>query len=151
MSQALFAVAGLLPAAVLLRHGGVLLPVLAPILGVLLPPLACAIAADLSIYGIGGQLCTVVVGAPPALALGQTANFLTRLERGRLKFALAISAAPQVHTGVVAPSGFPESTTPTDLEASVEWVPRPRQWAFPATTFPGKLRSFQTGDDNRQS
>jgi hypothetical protein len=42
---------------------------------------------------------------------------------------------------------FPVSTTPPDLEASVEWVPRPRQWAFLATTFPGKLRSFQTGDD----
>ena len=44
---------------------------------------------------------------------------------------------------------FPASTTPTDLETAVEWVPRPRQWAFPATTFPGKLRSFQTGDDKR--
>ena len=46
---------------------------------------------------------------------------------------------------------FPVSTTPSDLEASVEWVPRPRQWAFPATTFPGELRSFQTGDDSPAS
>ena len=103
MSQALFAVAGLLPAAVLFRHGGVVLPVFAPIIGMLLPPLAGAIATDLSIFGIGGQLCAVVVGAPAALALRQTANFLTRLERGWLELLLAVSAAPQVHTGVVAP------------------------------------------------
>ena len=102
MSQALLAVTGLLPTAVLFRPGGVILPVLAPIVGMLLSPLACAIAADLSILGIGGQLCAVILGPPPALALGQAANFLTRLEQGRLELALAISAAPQVHTGVVA-------------------------------------------------
>ena len=93
---------------------------MAPIIRMLLPPLAGAIAADIPIFGIGGQLCAVIVGTPPALALGQAANFLTRLEPGRLELALAISAAPQVHTGVVAPYGFPESTTPTDLEAAVE-------------------------------
>src|SRR6185312_11789131 len=103
MSQALLAVAGLLPTAVLLRRGGVALPVLLPIVGMLLPPLAGTIAADLSIFGIGGQFCAVVVGTPPALALGHAANFLTRLERGRLELALAISATPQVHTAVVAP------------------------------------------------
>jgi hypothetical protein len=86
----------------------------------LMPPLAGAIATDIPIFGIGGQPCAMVVGTPPALALGQTANLLTRLIPGRLELALAISAAPQVHTGVVAPCGFPESTTPTDLEAAVE-------------------------------
>ena len=30
---------------------------------------------------------------------------------------------------------FPVSTTTPDLEASIEWVPRLRQWAFQATTF----------------
>ncbi len=58
--------------------------------------------------------------AAGARHFGQAANFLTRLELGRLELALAISAAPQVHTGVVSPYGFPESTTPTDLEAAVE-------------------------------
>jgi hypothetical protein len=36
----------------------------------LLPPLAGAIAADVPIFGIAGQLCAVVVGTPPALAIG---------------------------------------------------------------------------------
>lgn len=102
MSQSLAAVAGLLPETVLFRPGGVVLPVLLPIVGMLLPPLAGAIAADLSIFRIGSQFYAAVVGTPPALTLGQAANFLTRLERGRLELALAISAVPQVHTGVVA-------------------------------------------------
>ncbi|MCL4852102.1 MAG: hypothetical protein KJZ78_12075 [Bryobacteraceae bacterium] len=102
MAQSPPLVPDLLPAPVLLGGSGATVSVLLPVVGMLLTPFAGAIAADVAVLGIGGDLGAVIITAPLALAIGLATDFLTRLELGRPEGALAISAAPQIHTGVVA-------------------------------------------------
>jgi len=59
------------------RHRlGVCDPVALPVIWMARPPLLLAIAADLAVFGIGGDLLPVVIGAALTLANGFTADRL---------------------------------------------------------------------------
>jgi hypothetical protein len=77
--------------------------ILFPITGIAGAPLARAVPADLAVYGVCGDLLSVVVGAPSSLAIRRAAYLLAGLELRRLEALLAITATPFMHTGVVVP------------------------------------------------
>ncbi len=142
-------------------HGlGVFGPVALPVIRMARPPLLLAIAADVAVFGIGGDLLPVVVGATLTLAIGFTANRLQGPKLGRLKGLLTVAAAPFPHTAVVAPrrgarDGPAQTTKRADLflagigrmanehrlrtayrpaaglETAVECIPRPRRCLCP--------------------
>jgi len=97
------AVTELLPFAVTGHGVGVFGPVALPVIRMARPPLLLAIAADVSVFSIRGDLLPVVVGAALTLANGFAADRLQRLKLGRLKGLLTVAAAPFPHTAVVAP------------------------------------------------
>ena len=89
--------------AVLLNGGGVLLPVLLPVIGIAGAPFSGTVAADVAIFRIGGEFGAVIVGAAKALAVGLAANGLTALELRRLESLLAVDATRFTHmNGVVS-------------------------------------------------
>jgi len=87
----------LLPFAVTSHGVGVFGSVALPVIRMAGPPLLLAIAADVAVFGIAGDLLPVVVGAAPTLANGFTADRLKRLKLGRLKRLLTVAAAPFPH------------------------------------------------------
>jgi hypothetical protein len=97
------AVTELLPFAVARNGVGVFGPVALPVIWMAGPPLLLAIAADVAVFGIGGDFLPVVVGAALTSANGFTADRLQRLKLGRSKGLLTVAAAPFPHTIVVAP------------------------------------------------
>jgi hypothetical protein len=76
---------------------GVFVAVPPPILRVTRPPLPATVAANIAVFGIGGDLLPVVVSAAPTLANGFTADRLQRLKLGRLKGLLTVATAPFPH------------------------------------------------------
>jgi hypothetical protein len=82
---------------------------------------------------------TVVISAPPPLAIGLATHLLVGLLLGWLENFVAVAAAPFDHTGVVAPSA-------QDLETAIEYVPRPRPWPL-STSKPAEMLSFYSGAD----
>ena len=82
--------------------GRMRLPVLFPVIRMLLPPLAGALAAGFGVFGIGGQPAAVKLRLTLPLAFSPAANVLLRLVSGWLKCLLAKPATPLKHEGVVA-------------------------------------------------
>ena len=83
--------------------GGILLPILFPVIGIAGAPFPETIATDIAVFGIGGEFGAVIIGAATALALGLTANGLAALELRRLEDLLAVEATPFTHmNGVVS-------------------------------------------------
>jgi hypothetical protein len=79
-------------------HGiGVFGPVALPVIWMVRPPLPLAIAADVAVFGIGGDLLPMVVDAAPTLANGFTTDRLPGLKLGRSKRLLTVAAAPFAH------------------------------------------------------
>src|SRR5215467_9202345 len=72
-------------------------PVLSPIVGVIVAPLAGAFAADLAILGIRNQFLFAAVGATALLASCLGAHGLLRMASRRLELLAAITAAPLNH------------------------------------------------------
>jgi hypothetical protein len=87
----------LLAVAVTGHYVGVFGPVVLPVIWMALPPLLLAIAADVAVFGIGGDLLSVVVGAALTLANGFIANRLEGLKLGRSKRLLTVATAPFPH------------------------------------------------------
>ena len=65
-------------------------------------PFSGAIATNIAVLRIGGNLLAVVFGSALSLAYQFAADSLTRLKLRKLKGLLAIAAAPFPHTAVVA-------------------------------------------------
>jgi hypothetical protein len=84
-----------LQVAIAVHGGGMSLPVGFLITGMLLSPLAPAVADDLGVLGIVGDPLAMVIGTPLPLALRLAADVLLRMElRGRERL-MAITAAAQ--------------------------------------------------------
>jgi hypothetical protein len=81
----------------LLNGGGILLPVLFPVIGIAGAPFSGTVAADVAVFGIGGEFTAVIIGAPTALAVGLAAYGLAALELRRLEILLAVEATPFTH------------------------------------------------------
>src|SRR5436305_965544 len=77
--------------------------VLTPVFGVARPPLAGAIAADVAVFGIGGDLLPVIVGPTLTLTASFATDCLKRSKLRRLKGLLTIATLPFPHYRVVAP------------------------------------------------
>ena len=86
----LSAVAELLLLAVRVNGLGVFLAVPLPVIRMAGPPLSRAIAADLAVFRIGGDLLPVIFGAALTLADGFAADRLAGLKLRRLKVLLAV-------------------------------------------------------------
>src|ERR1700736_2914800 len=90
----------------------------------LLTPLACTLPARFAILRIGRDLAPAVAGTALPLAFGLAAHGLRGLTfRGDEGF-VAVRATPLDHRGVVAFSAG------RDLEANLEYLPRPRSYVF---------------------
>jgi len=81
---------------------GVIGSVLTPVIAVARPPLPGAIAADVAVLGIGGDLLPVIVSPTLTLTTNVAADCLKRSKLRRLKGLLAIAAEPFPHYRVVA-------------------------------------------------
>lgn len=68
----------------------ILLAVLFLVVGMFVPPLLLAVADDLEVLRVGGQLLAVIIATPPSLALRPTAHPLPRTINGGLKRILAV-------------------------------------------------------------
>ena len=103
LQQALLPVAELLLLAVSVGGGGILLPILLPVIGIAGAPFSGTVPADLAVFGIGGDFGAVIIGAATALAVGSAADGLAGLELRRLEDLLAVEATPFTHmNGVVS-------------------------------------------------
>lgn len=98
----LSAIAELLPLAVTFHCLGMLSAITLPVVRVVGPPLAEAVAANLAVLRIRYDLLPVVLGAPLPLAYRLAADRLTGLKLRRLKGLLAVAAAAFTHSAVVA-------------------------------------------------
>ena len=91
-------------AAVSVSGGGILLPILLPVIGMAGAPFSGTVPADVAIFGIGGEFPAVIIGAATALAVGFATGGLAALELGRLEILLAVEATPFTHmNGVFSP------------------------------------------------
>src|SRR3954447_12103660 len=97
MAQPPPAVAGLLLLTVAFDHSGMIAAVALPVIGMASPPLAWAVAADLAILGIGGDLLSMIVGAASSLTGRIAADHLARLILRRLEKLLTVAATPFIH------------------------------------------------------
>ena len=83
--------------------GGILLPILLPVIGIAGAPFPGTVPADVAVFGIGGEFGTVIIGTATALAFGPAANGLAALELRRLEDLLAVETTPFTHmNGVVS-------------------------------------------------
>ena len=141
-----------------------------PVIGIARPPLPGAVAADVAVFGIGGDLLPVIVG--PALTL--TASFATdRLQRSKLrslKGLLTIAATPFPHNSRCRTDAYEGAARKVSTEKWLTyfWLKIGSRHAsdHPArfrnccrvhtasppmssstTTKPGELRSFYSGTD----
>ena len=91
--------------AVPVSGSGIFLPVLLPVIGIAGAPFSGTVAADVAVFGIGGEFGAMIIGATTALAVGSAANGLSALELRRLEDLLAVEATPFTHmNGVVSSS-----------------------------------------------
>jgi len=63
-------------------------------------------AENLAVFGIGGKLLAVIIGASPLLAPRSAADHLPRLKSGWLENLITIPTPPLDHTGVCHAEGF---------------------------------------------
>jgi hypothetical protein len=90
--------------AVPVGRGGILLPVLLPVVGIAEAPFPGTVAADLAVFGVDCDFGAVIIGATTALAVGFATYGLAALELRRLEDLLAVEATPFTHmNGVVSP------------------------------------------------
>jgi hypothetical protein len=93
----------LLLLAVPVGGGGILLPVLLPVIGMARAPFPGTVAADVAVFGIGREFTAVIIGATAALAVGFPAYGLAALELRRPKELLTVETTPFTHmNGVVS-------------------------------------------------
>ena len=97
MAQPSPAVAGLLLLTVAFDHGGTITAVELPVIGMVSPPLAWAVTADLAILGICRNLLLVILGAAFSLTGRIAADHLAQLVLRRLEKLLAVAATPFIH------------------------------------------------------
>jgi hypothetical protein len=94
----------LLLLAVPLGGGGILLPVLRPVIGIAGAPFPGTVEADVAVFRIGGEFTAVIIGTTAALAVGFAADGLTALELRKLEVLLTVKTTPFTHmNGVVSP------------------------------------------------
>src|SRR5580700_6619430 len=121
----LSAIAELLPLAVTFHRLGMLSAITLPVVRVVGPPLAEAVAANLAILRIGYDLLPVILGAPLPLAYRLAADRLTGLKLRRLKRLLAVTAAAFTHSAVVAlypcSAEWRLARTPTNGRPGISW------------------------------
>jgi len=122
----------------------IILPALAPIIGIADPPFSGAIPTDLPVSRIGGDLLAAVLGASPPLAFRPTANGFTRLKVRGPEDLLTKPTTPFDRSGVVSLNRMGGRV----LEIFVESAPHPRRWRSSPTTKPAKLRLFYSGADS---
>ena len=91
--------------AVSVSGGGIILPVLFPIIGIAGAPFSGTVPADLAVFRIGGNFGAVIIGATPPLAIDSAANGLVALELRRLEDLLAVEATSFTHMNGVFSSG----------------------------------------------
>jgi hypothetical protein len=93
MAQPVFAVTSLLLIAIVLNGSRVLFPISLPVIGIADTPLARTVPAYLAVFGIGGDLRFVILGASPPLAIRSAAYRLARLELRWLEVPLTLKTA----------------------------------------------------------
>src|SRR6266852_145863 len=97
MAQPSPAVAGLLLLTVAFDHSGMITAVALPVIAMASAPLAWAVAADLAILGIGGNLLSVILGATFSLTGRIAADHLAWLILRWLEKLLTVAATPFIH------------------------------------------------------
>ena len=97
-----FPITELLLLAIPVNRFGMFHAVTRPVIRMAGAPFSGAIAANIAILRIGGNLLSVVFGSALPLACQFAADHLARLKLRKLKGLLAIAAAPFRHTAVVA-------------------------------------------------
>ncbi len=107
-----FAITELLLLAIPVNRFGMFHPVTLPVIRIADPPFSWAVAANIAVLRIGGNLLSVVFGSALSLACQLAADCLAGLELRKLKGLLAIAAAPFRHTAVVASSAWGERRRP---------------------------------------
>ena len=98
----LFAITELLLLAIPVNRFGMLDAVAHPVVRMPGSPISGAVAANIAVLRIGGNLLSVVFGSALSLACQFGADNLAGLKLRKLKGPLAIAAAPFRHTAVVA-------------------------------------------------
>jgi hypothetical protein len=94
----------LLLAAVSVSGGGILLPILLPVIGIAGSPFSGTVPADFPVFAISGDFIPVILSAAFSLALGSAADYLEALKLRWLENLLAVAATPFTHRVVVAPA-----------------------------------------------
>jgi hypothetical protein len=102
----LFPITELLLLPIPVNRFGMFHAVTRPVIRMAGTPFSGAIAANIAILRIGGNLLSVVLGSAFRLACQFAADYLARLKLRKLKGLLAIAAAPFRHTAVVASNGI---------------------------------------------
>ena len=117
-----------------------------PVIRILGSPFSGAVATNIAVLGIGGNLISVVFGSALSLACQLAADRLAGLKLRKLKGLLAIAAAPFRHTAVVA---FPAWGTGDDRPLLSRFrnycrvhTASPPMSSLRTTTKPGELRVF---------
>ena len=99
-----FAITELLLLAIPVNRFGMFHPVTLPVIRIAGPPFSGAVAANIAVLRIGGNLLSVVFGSALSLACQLAADCLAGLELRRLETLLTVAATPFTHiTGVVSP------------------------------------------------
>ena len=115
MAEATLAVPELLLDAVSFSSGGILPPILLPVVGIAGAPFPGTVATDVAVFGIGGKFASVIIGATTALAVGFAADGLTALELRRLEDLLTVEATPFNHMNGVVSSRQTSSPAPEEF------------------------------------
>ena len=101
-----FAITELLLLAIPVNRFGMFHAVTLPVIRMADAPFSWAVAANIAVLRIGGNLLSVVFGSALSLACQLAADGLAGLKLRKLKGLLAIAAAPFRHTAVVASSAW---------------------------------------------
>jgi hypothetical protein len=111
-----FPITELLLLAIPVNRFGMLRAVTRPVIRMAGSPFSGAVAANLAVLRIGGNLVSVVFGSTLSLACQFAADQLARLKLGKLKGFPAIAAAPFRHTAVVASPAWGNRRRPSATE-----------------------------------
>ena len=131
MAPASFLVPRLLSFAIPSDHFRMLLAILLPVAGMLLPPFLWALQAYLPVHRILADLLSMVIVAPPPLTSQIATDSLLGPVLRWLKCLLTVTAEPFSHDSFVS-QRRPANHQPSfargneDLETCVEYLPRPR-------------------------
>src|SRR5580698_1876324 len=140
-----FPITELLLLAIPVNRFGMFHAVTRPVIRMAGAPFSGAIAANIAILRIGGNLLSVVFGSALPLACQFAADHLARLKLRKLKGLLAIAAAPFRHTAVVASPCMGDRRRPLPSRfrnCCRVHTASPPMSSLRTTTKPGKLRVF---------